>query len=160
MITVDTIPKDARWYYADIVLEFRIEDDPRNVVHVNTVLVEADSEEHAYHKANEIGQREEDEYTNRKGKRVLVIFRGLKSLDVIHDELADGAELFYDERVDLAEDDVSRLIKPKHELNVFAPRSESANKPDYLDKTISDLLAETGWSGNEPADGSNREASR
>jgi len=41
------VPKDTRWYLADIVLEIIIEDDPRNVVHVNTHLVEAESPEQA-----------------------------------------------------------------------------------------------------------------
>jgi hypothetical protein len=39
------IPKGARWYLADIVLEHIIAGDPRNVVHINTHLVEAGSPE-------------------------------------------------------------------------------------------------------------------
>ena len=38
------IPEDAKWYLADIVLEITIEDDPRNVVHTNLVLISADSD--------------------------------------------------------------------------------------------------------------------
>jgi hypothetical protein len=44
------IPKDARWYWADLILEFTIEGDDRNVVHINTHLIEADSPEQAYQK--------------------------------------------------------------------------------------------------------------
>ena len=36
-------PKDARWYLADVVVEHTVEGDPRNVVHVNVHLIEADS---------------------------------------------------------------------------------------------------------------------
>lgn len=35
------IPKDAKWYVAEVVMECRIEGEPRNVVHVNILLVRA-----------------------------------------------------------------------------------------------------------------------
>jgi hypothetical protein len=38
------IPTDAKWYLADIVMEITIQGDSRNVVHVNTTLVRADSQ--------------------------------------------------------------------------------------------------------------------
>jgi hypothetical protein len=50
------MPKDARWYLADVVLEHTIEGDPRNVVHVNMHLIEADSPEQAYEKAVALGR--------------------------------------------------------------------------------------------------------
>jgi hypothetical protein len=37
------IPKDAKWYIAELVMEFQIEGESRNVVHVNIVLIRADS---------------------------------------------------------------------------------------------------------------------
>ena len=58
------IPEGARWYLAGIVLEHSIEDDPRNVVHVNMHLIEAESPEQAFRKANELGRAGEQEYAN------------------------------------------------------------------------------------------------
>jgi hypothetical protein len=93
------LPEGARWYLAGLVLEHTIEGDPRNVVHVNTHLIEAGSPEEAYRKANALGRASELAYANTEGKQVRVAFRGLRDLDVIHDNLEDGAELFYEERV-------------------------------------------------------------
>ena len=70
------IPQGARWYIADVVLEHKIEDDPRNVVHINSLLVEATSPEEAYDKAMKLGQADETEYPNTAGKPVTVRFRG------------------------------------------------------------------------------------
>ncbi len=39
------IPEDAKWYIAELVMEFQIESDSRNVVHVTIVLIRADSPE-------------------------------------------------------------------------------------------------------------------
>ena len=49
------IPKDAKWYLADIIQQITVEDDPRSVVHTNVVLVRADSPEEAYEKALALG---------------------------------------------------------------------------------------------------------
>ncbi len=140
------IPKGARWYLAGLVLEHTIEGDARNVVHVNTHLIEADSPEEAYRKANALGRAGEMEYANTDGKQVRVAFRGLRDLDVIHDDLEDGAELFYEERVDIPEDALARWVKPKEELSVFAPRHDKADGPNYLPREIADMLeAEGAW---------------
>ena len=53
-----------------------MEGDPRNVVHVNTLLIEADSPERAYKKARALGREAETVYENSDGKDVRVIFRG------------------------------------------------------------------------------------
>lgn len=80
------IPKNARWYLADVVLEHAVEGDPRNVVHVNLHLIEAESPERAYQKAIALGQASEQVYANPDGREVRVTFRGLRDLNVIHDE--------------------------------------------------------------------------
>ena len=134
------IPKGARWYLAGLMLEHTIEGDARNVVHVNTHLIEADSPEEAYQKANALGRRGEMEYANTDGKPVRVAFRGLRDLDVIHDELEDGAELFFEECVGIPEDDLAGWVKPKEELAVFAPRPVRSDRPNYLPEEFADLL--------------------
>src|SRR5262245_66098679 len=80
------IPQGARWYLADIVLEHKVEGDPRNVVHINTHLIEATSPEQAYQKAFDRGRAAEQAYPNTDGKQVRVLFRGLRELNVIHEE--------------------------------------------------------------------------
>src|SRR5437899_2747490 len=111
-----SIPKGARWYLADLILEHTIEGDTRNVVHVNTHLIEAHSPEEAYQKANASGRAGELDYTNTDGKRVRVVFRGLRELDVIHDDLEHGVERFYEEAMNIPDDALERWVRPKEEL--------------------------------------------
>jgi len=142
---VGFIPDDARWYLAGLVVEHLIEDEPRNIVHVNTHLIEAGSPEQAFLKANELGHAVESEYANTTGKRVRVIFRGLRDLDVIHDELEDGAELFYEEQVGVPDNDLRRWVKPKDKLSVFAPRADKSSGPNYMPQTIAEMLKREGF---------------
>jgi hypothetical protein len=116
------IPPDARWYLADIVEEFRIESEPENIVHTNTILVRADSPEEAYQSALALGKEGEITYTNPEGKTVQVYFRGLRALNVIHGELEHGAELIYDKRTGMSESDLARWVSAKDDLEVFRPR--------------------------------------
>jgi hypothetical protein len=130
------IPKDAKWYIADIVLEFVIQDDPRNVVHINTLLIKANLPEDAYKKAIELGKSEEMEYLNTNGKEVRVKFRGLKNLNVIHDELEHGAELFYHEEIDVPEQVIKDLVREKRKLAVFSEFDDRTNIPNYLPDSV------------------------
>src|SRR6202521_1398870 len=93
------IPKDAKWYLADIVEEIRVEGDRRNVVHTNLALVRADSPDEAYAKAIALGKRGNTKYKNPEGKMVTIRFRGLKELNVIHDELEHGCEITFGEDI-------------------------------------------------------------
>jgi len=52
------IPKDAKWYLADIVEEIRVQGNRRNVVHTNLILVRADSADEEYKDAIALGKRE------------------------------------------------------------------------------------------------------
>jgi hypothetical protein len=131
------IPTDAHWYIAEIVEQITVEDDPRNVVHKNLVLIRADSPETAYEKALSFGRNSEIHYGNPDGKQVHIIFRGLSDLNVIHDELEDGAELIYEERIGLTDESIEGLISPKERLGVFRP-PEHTKGPDYSSKEILD----------------------
>jgi hypothetical protein len=126
------IPKGARWYIADVVLEHQIEDDPRNVVHIDTLLVEATSPEEAYDKAIEFGQAGETEYLNTAGKQVTILFRGLRNLNVIHDDLEHGAELTYEEEVAVPEAVIREWLREKSDLGVFAPIPDKDDIPNYM----------------------------
>ena len=54
------LKKDHGWYLAEEVLEIRVEGDPRNVVHVNTRLLQAKDGEQAYARAAEFGAEAAD----------------------------------------------------------------------------------------------------
>jgi hypothetical protein len=126
------IPKDAKWYIADLVMECQIEGEPRNVVHINIVLVRADSPEEAFQKAEELGKEGENSYLNPNNQQVIWLYRGLRDLQVIHDELEDGAELMYEEKIGISEDEVQAIVRAKSQLNVFKPyKPRDISKPDY-----------------------------
>jgi len=116
---VGYIPKDAKWFLAEIVQEITVEGDPRNILHTNTVLVRADSAEEAYQKAMELGVAGEQSYKNPDGNVVTFRSRGLHDLNVIHDELVHGAELIYSEAMNLDESAVQKWITAKDDLGVF-----------------------------------------
>ncbi len=124
------IPEGAKWYLANIVQEITVDGDPRNVVHTNLILIRADSPEEAYQKAMELGTAGEDSYENIDGKRVTFRFRGLRELQVIHDELEHGAELSYREDIALDEPTIQKWVAAKEELGVFRPITPSTG-PHY-----------------------------
>jgi hypothetical protein len=139
---VGFIPSDARWYLTDVVLEHRIDDEPRNVVHVNTHLVEAGSPEEAYEKALRLGRDSEHEYENTDGRLVRVVFRGLRELNVIHEDLEDGAELMYSEHVGVPEERLREWNRPREKLAVFAPIQDKLSGPNYLPEAFKGFLEE------------------
>jgi hypothetical protein len=134
------IPKSARWYLADVVLEHRIEGEPRNVVDINTHLVEAGSPEEAYTKALTIGRDAENDYTNTEDARVQVVFRGIKQLSVIHEKLEDGAELMYSRKVGVSEDELNGWNKPMDRLAVFAPIQPGVEGPNSVPGLVNQLV--------------------
>jgi hypothetical protein len=114
------IPENPKWYVADIVEEFRIEGEPDNVVHINSLLIRADSPEEAHEAALLLGH-DDDHYKNVEGKHVTATFRGLRELSAIQGELEHGTELMWSKRTGLTEADMAKLVKPQPRLAVFAP---------------------------------------
>jgi hypothetical protein len=53
---------------------------------------------------------------------VTMRFRGLRDLNVIHEELEHGSELVYDEKTNLSEEQVKALLRPKESFAVFRDR--------------------------------------
>jgi hypothetical protein len=153
------IPADAKWYLADIVIDHQIDGDPRHVVHVELILIRADSPEQAYAEAERIGRESELEYENTEGRVVRVVYRGLKGLNVIHDELEHGAELAYAEHVCEGDDAVRGLVTEKSRLNVFRPREVSAG-PNYMPGSVADQLGEAGFDWRESEAGGGDTSSR
>jgi len=144
-----SIPIDARWYLADIVLEHSVEGDPRNVVHINTHLVEAESADEAYEKSFDLGRASELEYANTEGRLVRVMFRGLRELDVIHDSLEDGAELSYRESVGVPEERLRDWVISRQQLGVFAPRQSKRDVPNIMPESVMRMLEAEGFDRGE-----------
>ncbi|UBF28297.1 DUF4288 domain-containing protein [Kovacikia minuta CCNUW1] len=131
------IPDDAKWYIAEIVMECQVEGNSRNVVHTNIVLVRADSPEEAFEKAEELGRGGEDRYLNTSDQEVTFQYRGLRELNVIHDELEHGAELMYEEEIGVQEDELKAMISLKSDLAVFRDSQPRASDyPNYSSKEI------------------------
>jgi hypothetical protein len=129
------IPEDARWYIADLLEEITISGESKNVLHRNSILIRADSPEEAYEKAGNFGRNSETSYLNSKNQNVSIKFRGIAELDVIRDQLEDGAELMYTERIGVAEDEITKLIPRKEQLGIFRPIKPSP-APDYGSKEV------------------------
>ena len=129
------IPRDAVWYIAQVVLEIIVEGEPQNLVHINYLLVRADSPEQAYGKALRLGAEHKTSYLNPANKMVRVYFRGLRNLTVLHEGLDDGAEILYGEKVGIGQEAVEALIRPKEALSVFKPIQRSSG-PDYASAEI------------------------
>jgi hypothetical protein len=133
------VPKDAKWYLAQIIKEITVEGEPNNVVHVNWVLIRADSPDEAYEKAIEQGAGGEGSpYLNPKGQMVRSAFRGLRGLDVIYDDLEDGAEITYEEKIGIPEDEIAAMVRLRDRLEVFLPYDPTPppGRPDYTSKEI------------------------
>jgi hypothetical protein len=141
------IPEDARWYLAEVVLEHIVEDDPRNVVHINIHLIEAASPELAYENASALGRASQLIFTNTDGKAVRVVFRGLRELNVIHDTLEDGAELTYEEMTGVPEAKLADLVSPKDELGAFRERQSgfATGTPNLMPESIMEKMEDAGF---------------
>jgi hypothetical protein len=131
------IPEDAKWYIAELVMECQIEEELRNVVHVNIVLVRADSPQEAFEKAEQLGKESEDSYINEKNQQATWCYRGLRALNVIHDDLEHGAELMFEEKIGVSEHEVQDMLRHKSQLNVFREwKPRDSSKPNYACKEI------------------------
>ena len=136
------IPPDAIWYLAEIIQQIAVEGDPRCEVHTNVVLVRGDSPDEAYVKAVELGTESEISYENPDGKMVVISYRGLRDLNVIHGELEHGTELIYREDTDMDEAAIQQYISSREDLGLFAPIKASRG-PCYISKDVVDELRKT-----------------
>src|SRR5687768_13224015 len=132
------VPKDARWFLAELVEEIRVAGSKRNVAHINYVIIHATSPERAFARANALGKRNLISYANEMGKKVTIRFRGLRNLDVIHDPLEDGCEIMFEEKLGVSEQGIKKLLRAKTELEVFQPGRRRRGRPNYACKEIMD----------------------
>ncbi len=124
------LKKGHGWYLAEEVLEIRVEGDTRNVVHVNTRLLQARDGEHAYARATEFGAEAADEYLNPEGQKVTITFRGIRDVVEISEGLSDGGEIRWSESVGVSEKKIRAMLKPVEEVEAVKP-FEPSDHPDY-----------------------------
>jgi hypothetical protein len=125
------IPKDARWFLADLVVEIRVQGSKRNIVHINTTLIEAKTPVMAYRRAMELGKKANSRDKNIHGKEVVSRFLGLCNLDVIHFELEHGCEIMFVEKLGVTAKGLRKLVRKKEELEAFLPVRGRPGRPDY-----------------------------
>ena len=156
------IPKDAEWFLAELVEEFRVEGHRRNVVHINYVLINARTPSEAYRKAMQLGKVTNSKWKNPKGEIVTHRFLGLRELDVIHDPLEHGCEIMFIERLGMTRANTRKLVRKRRELEAFLPVRARPGRPDYSSKEIMDMVEkelkkrEIGESPARPSLGANR----
>lgn len=111
---------ETKWYVAELVLQFRVANEARSILHINTKLINAVSANQAYEKATTLGRSEEADYTNTDGNTVACRFCGLRELFAVMDDLRDGAELFYEERHITNDAELREILTRRDDLAVFA----------------------------------------
>ncbi|MBL0159377.1 MAG: DUF4288 domain-containing protein [Bryobacterales bacterium] len=126
------IPPDAKWWLADLIVEFRIDGDPGSLVHFNLTLIRGRLGGAGVLKALARGAEFADTYTNTDGRQVQVFFRGLRDLFVVYEELEDGAELLYEERASASEVEISLRFGRKKRWPCL---HRLANRRDALQET-------------------------
>jgi hypothetical protein len=133
------VSEGAMWYLAELVMKIVVADDARNVVHQNLVLVRATTPEEAYEKALHFGKNAETSYENPDGKTVQISFEGLSDLDLIDEELEDGAELRFHYKVNVSEEQLQSIVRPRDRLRAFLPPMR-AEGPDYSSRDVLALV--------------------
>jgi hypothetical protein len=83
----------------------------------------------------ELGMSGEQSYENPDGRRVNFRFRGLRDLNVVHDELEHGAELTFSENIGMDDSAIAEWVSSKEELGVFRPITPSRG-PDFRSRDI------------------------
>jgi hypothetical protein len=109
-----------KWYVSHEVLAIEVDSsEPTKDVGLmeNLILIRADNPDEAYDKAMQHGSINESEITV-EGRPGRVVFKGLKELVLIYDELVDGAELEWRE-YNISREKLGKMLKSKDDLQAF-----------------------------------------
>ena len=122
------VPPEPKWYIGEIIEEVTVAGEPRNIVHRNVKLLYANSPEEAYGKARALGNEAEIAHLDPERKLVRTRFWGLAELNVVHDDVARGAALFYEEHIGVPGEKTHHWVLPKKTLNesLFHPVPDKA----------------------------------
>jgi hypothetical protein len=134
------------WYLAELVLEHVIEDEPRNVVHLNMHLVRARNLSQAEKKARIIGDESAISYKNTDGKTVDIRFRGIRNVYELLDGVKDGAEILWEERISVPEEKILKWVTP-----AVPKRSHRRGNtlPNYMPEDVMQDLEAAGFDRDE-----------
>jgi hypothetical protein len=130
---MDERQEKLEWFLATLVMEISVDLDPRNVVHWDVYLLSASSADEAFEKAMGLGRTAEIKYNNPEGRQVIIRFRGIAQLEPLVDgEPTDGAELTFEEKIQVPEEEIRTAIRTKEELETFRkPSFRKRDIPDY-----------------------------
>jgi hypothetical protein len=132
------------WFIAELLIEMRIEKEPRNVVHVNSHLIRAKTNADAKRKAKEIGKQSSNSYKNTDGKNIKVRFRGIRDLFELPEGIEDGAEILWEEHIGLTESKIKSWLRPT------SKKSKSrCNIPNYMPESVMKDLEKAGFGRKE-----------
>lgn len=132
------------WFIAELLIEMRIEKEPQNIVHVNSHLIHAKTIAAAKAKAKAIGKKSSNSYKNTDGRKVKVIFRGIRDLFELPEGVEDGAEVLWEEYVGLTENKIKSWLRPVAEK--AKPRK---NVPNYMPESVMKDLEKAGFDRQE-----------
>ncbi len=105
------------WFLAQLGIEMAVEGKQLTyLTHINFHLIEAPDLETVFRKAVQLGDDYNYSYTNPAGETVSMRFAGLVEIDVIHEPLADLAEIYSEQLPRRLRADE---IKSKEELWIF-----------------------------------------
>jgi len=133
------IPQGAEWYVADLVEEIRVAGRKRQTIYVNTVLIKADSPEAAFRKALCLGKKGNTRYKNTYGENVSCRFHGIRELNVVHEPIEDGCELFFRSKPRMTAEGIARMVSKKADLAVFRS-TKTSTKGRSFPQSIADEL--------------------
>jgi hypothetical protein len=87
----------------------------------------------------------------------MILFRGLRALNVIHDDLEHGAELTYQEEMAVPEEVIRQWLRRKCELGVFSPIQDKSDTPNYMPDSVMKSLEAWLAAEDTPTDGEESE---
>jgi hypothetical protein len=114
------VEPEWKWYVAELVLQTRLDGDPRIVGKIEIVLLYADSPKEAYRKAQELVDDSEFVYRNNDGVPVRERYLGIHELDNLQvTKLEDGTVLAVRLLTNTSSEELHGLVREKHELSLF-----------------------------------------
>lgn len=116
------IKNTGNWFLVEIIEKYEpIDSDKSNDLRRVTTwgnyhLINADSASKAYDKAILLGKQNNYKFTNSDKVKIKSEFLGIGDLLLIHEDLEDGAEIFWDDYGFISAKRSERLVKTKKEL--------------------------------------------
>jgi hypothetical protein len=119
------------WYVAQLVLESKVQDEPRPIVQIESILLHAESPNAAYEKATELCASPEHAYRNSSGVPVRQSYIGIHDIDNLQVEAPhDGLTLSVQRLDEMCGIDAITLAHSREELTLFRGKSKPRTNLD------------------------------